>query len=575
MEAGKHMREKRKVNWKIRLLLSILGGTLLVIVLLFGITYGYFVNKLTVNNEKIVQMTFKEAERDLKEMMETGANQLNIFYNDSLAWKFSTDQYVNAVEKSIVIRKIVGKFDEMIVFNTDAYGFAIFNGDGRTVVSTAERKSQTGITVLSDSMKKFMKESKENYPYVSWKAGNEIQIFQRSPLYHLINRPVLLGIKSLEEDDDYMKDSYLLIALDEESVQKSYGQAGYNGSESVLVNEDNEIISATDEGMLGQIYEQEDEYQNITYDISYKGWKLVNMIPKATYLRETKSLRNFGIVLAILALLGGSLVAVHWSKKYTNPIQILMEQMESVGREQLDIVKPEKAGLPELDHLNEEFYYTVQKLKDYIRKLQEVEQEKAREELLALQYQINPHFLYNSLNSIRWMALMTNNTKVADSLVTLSKVIMPILRNPDFTWELKNELEFLKNYMDMMEIRYGNSMDYQLECEENLEEEIIPRFILQPVIENCFVHGGSNTEIRKIFLRIKKRDKFYIEVQNTGVHLSEGKLDEITQGMHMQEKTGNHIGLSNVYKRIKFLYEETGDVSITSDETGVFVHITF
>lgn len=569
------MREKRKVNWKIRLLLSILGGTLLVIVLLFGITYGYFVNKLTVNNEKIVQMTFKEAERDLKEMMETGANQLNIFYNDSLAWKFSTDQYVNAVEKSIVIRKIVGKFDEMIVFNTDAYGFAIFNGDGRTVVSTAERKSQTGITVLSDSMKKFMKESKENYPYVSWKAGNEIQIFQRSPLYHLINRPVLLGIKSLEEDDDYMKDSYLLIALDEESVQKSYGQAGYNGSESVLVNEDNEIISATDEGMLGQIYEQEDEYQNITYDISYKGWKLVNMIPKATYLRETKSLRNFGIVLAILALLGGSLVAVHWSKKYTNPIQILMEQMESVGREQLDIVKPEKAGLPELDHLNEEFYYTVQKLKDYIRKLQEVEQEKAREELLALQYQINPHFLYNSLNSIRWMALMTNNTKVADSLVTLSKVIMPILRNPDFTWELKNELEFLKNYMDMMEIRYGNSMDYQLECEENLEEEIIPRFILQPVIENCFVHGGSNTEIRKIFLRIKKRDKFYIEVQNTGVHLSEGKLDEITQGMHMQEKTGNHIGLSNVYKRIKFLYEETGDVSITSDETGVFVHITF
>lgn len=569
------MREKRKVNWKIRLLLSILGGTLLVIVLLFGITYGYSVNKLTVNNEKIVQMTFKEAERDLKEMMETGANQLNVFYNDSLAWKFSADQYVNAVEKSIVIRKIVGKFDEMLAFNTDAYGFAIFNGDGRTVVSTAERKSQTGITVLSDSMKKFMKESKENYPYVSWKAGNEIQIFQRSPLYHLINRPVLLGIKSLEEDDDYMKDSYLLIALDEESVQKSYGQAGYNGSESVLVNEDNEIISATDEGMLGQIYEQEDEYQNITYDISYKGWKLVNMIPKATYLRETKSLRNFGIVLAILALLGGSLVGVHWSKKYTNPIQILMEQMESVGREQLDIVKPEKAGLPELDHLNEEFYYTVQKLKDYIRKLQEAEQEKAREELLALQYQINPHFLYNSLNSIRWMALMTNNTKVADSLVTLSKVIMPILRNPDFTWELKNELEFLKNYMDMMEIRYGNFMDYQLECEENLEEEIIPRFILQPVIENCFVHGGSNTEIRKIFLRIKKRDKFYIEVQNTGVHLSEEKLDEITQGMHMQEKTGNHIGLSNVYKRIKFLYEETGDVSITSDETGVFVHITF
>lgn len=569
------MRRKTKVNWKVRLLLSILGGTLLVIVLLFGITYGYFVNKLTENNKKIVQMTFQEAEKDLKEMMETGANQLNIFYNDSLAWKFSANQYVNEVEKSIVIRKIVEKFDDMIDFNSDGYGFAIFNGDGRTVVSTAKRKSQTGNTVLSDTMKAFMKESKENYPYISWKAGSEVQIFQKSPLYYLTNRPVILGMKSLEEDDDYRKDSYLLIALDEKDVQKSYGQAGYNGSKSILVNENNEIISATDKNMLGKQYEQKKKYQNVSYDISYKGWKLINMVPKDIYLQETKSLKNFGIILAILASLGVCLVAVYWSGRYTRPIQILMEQMESVGKEQLDICKPEKSGLPELDNLNEEFYYTVQKLKEYIRKLQEVEQEKGREELLALQYQINPHFLYNSLNSIRWMALMTNNTKVADSLVTLSKVIMPILRNPDFTWKLKNEMEFLKNYMDMMEIRYGNSMEYQWEYEECLEEEIIPRFILQPVIENCFVHGGSNTEIRKIYLRIKKNEKFHIEVQNTGTYLSDERIDEITQKMKLQEKNGNHIGLSNVYKRIKLLYGEKGDVFITSDRTGVFVHITF
>ena len=152
---------------------------------------------------------------------------------------------------------------------------------------------------------------------------------------------------------------------------------------------------------------------------------------------------------------------------------------------------------------------------------------------------------------------------------------MPILRNPDFTWKLKNEMEFLKNYMDMMEIRYGNSMEYQWEYEECLEEEIIPRFILQPVIENCFVHGGSNTEIRKIYLRIKKNEKFHIEVQNTGTYLSDERIDEITQKMKLQEKNGNHIGLSNVYKRIKLLYGEKGDVFITSDRTGVFVHITF
>ena len=124
------------------------------------------------------------------------------------------------------------------------------------------------------------------------------------------------------------------------------------------------------------------------------------------------------------------------------------------------------------------------------------EQEKAREELLALQYQINPHFLYNSLNSIRWMAMMTNNTKVADSLVILCKVIMPILRNPSFTWKLSDELDFLENYIKMMRIRYGNEMEYHLQCDDGIQDEDFPRFIIQPVMENCFVHGSSSAEVQ-------------------------------------------------------------------------------
>ena len=569
------MKRMKKINWKTRLLISILSGSLLVIVLLFGITYGYFVRKLTANNEKIVYLTFREAENDLKSMMGKAEDQLNRFYNNAVAWKFSENKYSSELEKSLTTQKIVKEFDEMLSASMDNYGFAIVSGDGRCVVSTAEKKSRTGEIVLTDSMRRFMIESKKSYPYVSWKAEADVEISENSALYALVNRPVLLGIKSLEESGNPQEDSYVLVALDEERVQKSYEQAGYNGSESILLNEEGKIISATEKKLLGTRYVPKQENQNIEYDISYKNWKFINMIPKATYLYEARSLRNFGMILAMLAVLGVTVVAVWWSRRYTRPIQLLMEQMENVGREQLDIKKPEKVGLPELDRLNEEFYSTIQKLKSYIKKLQEVEQEKGREELRALQYQINPLFLYNSLNSIRWMALMTNNTKVADSLVTLSKVIMPILRNPDLTWKLENELEFLKNYMDMMEIRYGNTMDYQWECGENLEEEIIPRFILQPVIENCFVHGGSNTEIRKIFLRIEKKDKFYIEVQNTGVQLSQEKVKEVNQSMARQEKMGNHIGLANVYKRIKLLYGDAGNVSVDSDERGFFVHITF
>lgn len=94
---------------------------------------------------------------------------------------------------------------------------------------------------------------------------------------------------------------------------------------------------------------------------------------------------------------------------------------------------------------------------------------------------------------------------MADSLVILCKVIMPILRNPSFTWKLSDELDFLENYIKMMRIRYGNEMEYHLQCDDGIQDEDFPRFIIQPVMENCFVHGSSSAEIRHIYLRIRKR----------------------------------------------------------------------
>lgn len=569
------MKLGKRLDWKLKLIISILCGVVLVIGLLFGVTYWYFVDKLSVNNERIVHMTFQETEKNLKEMMGNAERQLNRFANNTLAWEFSNNDRMTDLKYAITIKKIIQNFDEMISTDSDDYGFAILSGDGRTAVSTAERKSRTGHTNVTGTLQALMEESKENYPYVSWVSNGEVDIPENSPLHMLVNRPVLLGMKALEESAEAKKDSYLLVALDEEDVQKSYESVVYNGSQAVLMNEQRKIISATGKEMLGTVYRPNEENQNIEYSLSYKGWALVNMIPKKNYLQEAHDLRNFGIGIAVLACFGVFVIALIWSRKYTRPIQKLMEQMESVGREQLDLPRPEKEGWPELDKLNEEFYSTVRKLKDYIRRLQDAEQEKAKEELLALQYQINPHFLYNSLNSIRWMAMMTNNTKVADSLVTLSKIIMPILRNPSFTWKLKDELEFLENYVEMMQLRYGNYMEYHLECPQELYEEVFPRFILQPVIENCFVHGSSSSQVRHIYLSIERSEGFFIVIRNSDAVMEEQKVDAVNQVLQEGGGTGDNIGLANISKRLRLLYGKKGRIWVESGREGVVVHICF
>ena len=174
------------------------------------------------------------------------------------------------------------------------------------------------------------------------------------------------------------------------------------------------------------------------------------------------------------------------------------------------------------------------------------------------------------------MAMMTNNTKVADSLVILCKVIMPILRNPSFTWKLSDELDFLENYIKMMRIRYGNEMEYHLQCDDGIQDEDFPRFIIQPVMENCFVHGSSSAEIRHSYLRIRKTERFAIEVQNTGSFLEAEKVAVVNRKIAEGTPDNESIGLCNIQKRLNLLYGEKGDIWLeSSPERGVLVYICF
>lgn len=567
---------KRRINWRLKVMLSILAATVLVITLLFGITYNYFLRKLRANDEKITYMTFQESENKLKEVLERTTEKMNRFSMNDLVWEFCQDSVRDIKIQPVYLRGIIKELDEILNSDSAIYSVALINGDGRTVLSTVEKKSRIGVDIITKELWELFQESKEKYPYVVWASGYDAGTTQDSTLYTAVNRPVILGIKSLNEEEEAEKDSFLVFALDEREIRKCYNQAIYNDSDAFLINSQGQIISSTRSGLLGSFYKPEVGMRNISYELSYYGWELLNIIPEDMYLEEVKDIRNFGIVLGAAAVICMILIAAVWSKWYTNPIQTLMEQMDSVGREQLDISEPVPEGWPELSQLNRQFYLMVQKLKDYIQRLQTAEKEKAEEELLALQYQMNPHFLYNSLNSIRWMEMMTNNTRAADAIVILSRIIEPVLRNPDFTWKLKDELNFLKDYIEMMSLRFDNCLEYTMECPEELYSGEFPRFILQPVIENCFVHGKNGNITKKITGHIRKEGETYeISICNDGAPIDKEKLEELNACLQSGMKTSSSIGLSNVLKRLRLLYGKNVRIWLESDMGSTVCQIIF
>lgn len=569
------MKALKKLDWKARLLLSALAVTVSVILLLFGITYFYFVNKLTVANERIARNTFREAEERMETIFSSAEQCLGRLANRSMAWDFAADSYTDSLDRVTSQRDVVEYMKEMLLLNNSIHGFGIWSGDGRCIARTAQ-KSRTGTARAGDGVSELFRECYENYPYILWVRGEDLSIAATDSLSCLTEVSALVGVKALREADSYEEDSYLLVALDEEGLRSSFSMSAYNGSRTILLDAQGEVLSSTDEDLLGLAWEPDPANQNIVYPLSFNGWQLVNIIPVSVYRQEARDLWRVGLVLGVAAVIAVAVFFYVWVRRYTAPIQELMESMERVGQGNLEIGEPHRKGWPELESLNAAFYRTVQRLKDYISRLKESERARSEEELRALQYQINPHFLQNSLNSIRWMAMMTNSTKVADSLMTLSKIIMPVFRNPSFTWRLSDELEFLKNYVEMMQIRYGSSLEYHTEYDEALLDELLPRFIIQPVIENCFAHGSSAREIRQIWLRIRKREYFVIEVENSGVFLDEETLAVINGRIMGGESSGNSLGLVNVRQRLRLLYGEKSQLWMDSDpEKGLVVYIRF
>ena len=578
MEEEKQLNTKqnKKINWRIKALLSILVSMIAIVVILFGITYVYFEKKLEDNTKKVAEATFRQADKELKKMLSTVEGEVNRYGSLNLPLEYLRDDYKNDIDKSVVSMQIIKDLDNMMLVDSNIYGISIIKADGRFILSASDRRSRSGKTEITGGIKEMLKKSEEKYPYMLWMSNYELEKNDENALHLITDKPSFIGVKYLGKGNEGEEDAFIVVSVDERSVRKTYESVVYNGSVALLVNDGGIIISETGKELLGGRFERKAGFQTIEHELKSFDWKLYNLVPKEGYLRETKTIRRFGLVVGFVSCILILIAGLIWSRRYTKPIQYLMDQMKLVQEESFDIAQPKHQGWEELDTLNSEFYLLVIKLKKYISDIKAVERENTKKELLALQYQMNPHFLLGSINSIRWMAALTNNSVTANALEILAKILTPILRNPDFLWKLDDELVFCENYVSMMNIRYGNTMEYKVICDDSLLNEDFPRMILQPMIENCFIYGSDPLEKRVITVNIRKEDVMKVSVSNSGVNMDKVKLEGLNDILRNGNGNSEHIGLSNAKKRLDILYKDTGDIWLEQDNEGTLtVEIRF
>jgi two-component system sensor histidine kinase YesM len=201
-----------------------------------------------------------------------------------------------------------------------------------------------------------------------------------------------------------------------------------------------------------------------------------------------------------------------------------------------------------------------------MQKVLNEQNEKRKTHFLALQNQINPHFLYNTLDSIVALSENNRNKDVEHAIIALSKFFRMSISSDMNLVELKDEIEHVRNYLVIQQIRYRNAFKFDFDIDEDVLHHKVIKLSLQPLVENAILHGIQPEEaFTTILIKGYIKDNFtYVEVFNEGYGISQDKIDEI-KAVIQSQKESSSMGLKNVYQRLKLYYGEEADLYFESE----------
>ena len=285
------------------------------------------------------------------------------------------------------------------------------------------------------------------------------------------------------------------------------------------------------------------------------GWTVVGCMNMAELLKDSREANKIymltAIVLVVIAMLLSSII----SKSITLPIQKLRNSMERVQEgdfKAADIVIPAEN---EIGSLTTSFNVMTHKIEDLMAQNVHEQELKRKSELKALQSQINPHFLYNTLDSIIWMAEGKKNEDVVVMTASLARLLRQSISNEDETVSIIQEIQYVKSYLTIQKMRYKDKLEYEIDVDPSIYSVHIVKLVLQPIIENAIYHGLKYKDSKGMIWVKGHQDgrNAVIEIKDDGVGMDEETLAHIFE-KHKVNYHSNGVGVYNIQKRLSLYY---------------------
>ncbi|GAA0349043.1 sensor histidine kinase [Bacillus horti] len=537
----------------------------------------YHMTTSDIKQQKIndVSLILDQISNDFLHVVGNAIEVSTTFYTDSLLYDFFDTEYESSIEYVEAYNLHLRTLNRYRTLNPAIQSIAFYTDNSSMIFSG-------GVHPITDSVQQtawYQELSKVSHPFVIRTSTGGM-------------RGVLSVVWELDFFHSYQSHQKILkIDFNPDMLEQIFENVTFQGN-VYLINGQGHVEYTTDQSVdwerevtpMSDITLAEDtllvEDKHLAQNY-LKDWKIKGVITESEILDELHGSRRFMVLLTSLNFLIPTLIIVWISRSLTSRLSRIVEYMRRMKKQSFESI-PYHGDKDEIGELTQEFNrmsQTIHRLINevYIANIQkkELDLQKKQAQLSALKSQIKPHFLFNALETIRMRSLIKDEHETAKIIHNMAK----IFRN-SISWDkdwvtVQEELHLIECFLEIQQYRFDDKLSYEMIVDEEAYSFMIPNMTFLPFIENASIHGieplKGNGKIQ-IQVELKEGELLFI-LKDNGVGMTNERLEELLHNLYNDESMGDHIGIQNVYYRLKLYYQNDFDLRIDSNENGTTIHI--
>ncbi|WP_411167978.1 sensor histidine kinase [Clostridium sp. MB05] len=577
MFTNKNMSKKFIVSFMLFIIIPVI-----VITLIFNRLY---VNILIYNYNEKVQQIMEQLSIDFKnEFKRMSLSVAKVSTDEELLGLVNNAYYEeDAVKKLELSRQINSKLDYLFAYLGEVNSITFLSKDGREV-KYKEPFYKGKSSIKNNLLYKQCIDNKDKVVYLNDFRPESINtvefLFGISPSINYSNTST--DLICFEMKNDVLKSicsKFSSTQIGEMIIADSNGKiviAPYKELIGENVKDIDYINLAIENKLDYYKYRSKNGIKYITtYSANELDWKIINIIDYNNLTKDTSNAMNTLLLIFFIIILLYLIYCKIFFTEIINPIKSLMKKMDNVQNGKLDEINNIESNIYEIKELNINYNKMINNIKELMIERDLKEKERSKQEIKVLQAQINPHFIYNTLNVIKLMATISKIDNIRSVTDSFMKLLALTFKSDSSFITIREELQYITSYSEIMRVRFGDNFNLIMDFDEGLQDLYIIKLVLQPIVENSIVHGlneleGSKDIIIKGYL---KEDKLIIEVIDNGVGMYEEDITKVFENHNKSKTSLNGIGIKNTEKRIKLNCGDEYGIKIDSKKNK-FTRVT-